>query len=58
MSSILAEIVMEDTEKTGFEMLGFIVPFYSRYVDDTLLCVALDKLKTINTERVHILVDC
>ena len=44
---MLAEIVMEDLEKTVFERLEFVVPFYFRYVDDTLLCVPLDKLQKV-----------
>ena len=47
ISPILAEIVMEDLERTVFERLGFVVPFYIRYIDDTLLCVPLDKLQTV-----------
>ena len=47
VSPILAKIVMEDLEKTVFERLEFVVPFYFRYVDDTLLCVPLDKMQTI-----------
>ena len=47
ISPMLAEIVMEDLERTIFESLGFGVPFYFRYVDDTLLCIALDKLQTV-----------
>ena len=47
ISPMLAEIVMEDLEKTVFERLEFVVPFYFRYVDDTLLCVPLDKLQTV-----------
>ena len=38
---------MEDLEKTVFERLEFVVPFYFRYVDDTLLCVPLDKLQKL-----------
>ena len=37
ISPMLAEIVMEDLEQTVFERLEFVVPFYFRYVDDTLL---------------------
>ena len=44
ISLILAEIVMEDLEKSVFERLGFVVPFYFRYVDDTSLCLLLNKL--------------
>ena len=41
---------MEDLEKSVFERLGFVVPFYCQYVDNALLCVPLDKLQTfINT---------
>ena len=47
ISPMFAEIVMEDLGKYVFEKLGFVVPFYFRYVDDTLLCVPLDKLQTI-----------
>ena len=47
ISPMLAEIVMEDLEKTVFERLEFVVPFYFRYVDDTLLCVPLEKLQTV-----------
>ena len=46
ISPVLAEIVMEDLEKSVFERLGSVVPFYFRYVD-TSLCVPLDRLKTI-----------
>ena len=44
---MLAEIVMEDLEKTVFERLEFVVPFYFRYVDNTLLCVPLDKSQKV-----------
>ena len=44
---MLAEIVMEDLERTVFERLEFVVPFYFRYVNDTLLCVPLEKLQTV-----------
>ena len=47
ISPMLAEIFMEDLEKTVFEKLEFVVPFYLRYVDDTLLCVSLDKLQKV-----------
>ena len=47
ISPMLAEIVMKDLEKTVFERLEFVVPFYFRYVDDTLLCVPLDKLQKV-----------
>ena len=47
ISPMLAEIVMEDLERTVFERLEFFVPFYFRYVDDTLLFVPLDKLQTV-----------
>ena len=47
ISPMLAEIVMEGLEKTVFERLEFVVPFYFRYVDDTLLCVPLYKLQKL-----------
>ena len=47
ISPMLAEIVMEDLKKTVFERLEFVVPFYFRYVDDTLLCVPFDKLQNL-----------
>ena len=47
ISSMLAEIVMEDLERSVFEKLGFVLPFYFRYVDDTFLCVPLDKLQIV-----------
>ena len=47
ISPVLAEIVMEDLEKSVFERLGFVVRFYIPYVGDTLLCVPLDKLQTL-----------
>ena len=37
---------MEDLVKSILERLGFVLPFYFRYVD-TLLCVPLNKLQTI-----------
>ena len=52
ISPMLAEIVMEGLEKTVFERLEFVVPFYFRYVHDTLLCVPLDKQqKLIDTSN-------
>ena len=49
---MLAEIVMEDLKKTVFERLEFVLPFYFGYVDDTLLCLPLDKLqKVIDTSN-------
>ena len=47
ISPMLAQIVMEDLEKSVLERLEFVVPFYFRYVDDTLLCVPLDKFETV-----------
>ena len=47
ISPMLAEIVMQDLERSVFERLGFVLPFYFRYVDDTLLCVPLDKLQIV-----------
>ena len=44
---MLAEIVMEDLEKCILERLKFVLPIYFQYVDDTLLCVSLDRLKTV-----------
>ena len=44
---MLAEIFIEDLEKSVFKRLGFVVPFCSRNVDGTSLCVPLDKLQTI-----------
>ena len=46
ISSMLAEITMEDLEEYIFKSLGFVVPFHFRYVDYTLFCVPLDKLQT------------
>ena len=36
---MLAEIVMGDLERSVFERLGFVLPFYFRYVDDNLFYV-------------------
>ena len=47
ISPMLAEIVKEDLDRTVFERSGFVVPFYFRYVDDTLLCAPLDMLQTV-----------
>lgn len=47
ISPILAEIVMDDLEKFVFDKLDFELPFYFRYVDDTILCVPLVKLQTV-----------
>lgn len=47
ISPILAEMVMEDLEIFVFEKLDFVLPFYFRYVDDTLLCVPLSKLQMV-----------
>ena len=47
ISPMLAEIVMEDLERSVFESLGFVLPFYFWYVDDTLLCIPLDKLQIV-----------
>ena len=44
---MLTQIVMENLGKSVFNRLGFVMPFYLRYVDDTLLCVPLDKLQTV-----------
>ena len=38
---------MEDLEEFVFEKLDFKLPFYFRYVDDTILCVPLHKLQTL-----------
>ena len=48
ISRMLAEIVIEDLERTVFERLEYVVPFYFRYtIDDTLLCVPLDTLQKV-----------
>ena len=47
ISPMVSEIVMEDLERTVCERLGFIVHFYFRYVDDSLLCVPLDKMQKV-----------
>ena len=39
ISSILAERVMEDLKEFAFEKLDFDLPFYFRYVDDTILLI-------------------
>ena len=44
---MLAEIVMEDLERTVFERLEFFLLFSFRYVDDILLCVPLENLQTV-----------
>ena len=44
---MLVQIDMKNLEKSVLERLGFVVPFYYRYDDDTLLCVPLDKLQTV-----------
>ena len=46
MSPMLAEILKEDLRTSVFERLGFVLPFYFRYVD-TLLRVPFDKLQIV-----------
>ena len=51
---MLAEIVIKDLEKTVFVRFKFVAPFYFRYVDDTFLCVPLNKLqKLIDNFSLH-----
>ena len=47
IGSVISPMLAEDMEKTVFERFEFVVPFYFRYADDTLLCVPLDKLQTV-----------
>ena len=44
---ILFEIVMEDWEEFVLEKLDFELPFYFRYVDDTILFVPLHKIQIL-----------
>ena len=44
ISPILAKIVMEDLEEFVFKKLDFELPFYFRYVGDTILYVPLHKI--------------
>ena len=54
ISPVLAEMVMEDLE-FFFEKFDFELPFYFRYVDDTILCVPLKKIQIlIGVEKTHI----
>ena len=45
ISPILADIVMEDLEKTVLDSFDFIVPTYYRYVDDSFLIIPHGKVQ-------------
>ena len=43
ISPIIANIVMVDLEREILPSFDFVIPWYFRYVDDTILCVPQDK---------------
>ena len=47
ISPIIADIVMVDLETEILPSFDFLIPWYFRYVDDTILCVPLDKVDTV-----------
>jgi len=47
MSSIIADIVMEDLETRALKNLSIELPFYYRYVDDIMLAAPRDKSKNV-----------
>ena len=47
MSSIFADIVLEDLENTCLQKLDFKPTFYLRYVDDVITCIPASKLNVM-----------
>ena len=47
ISPIIADIVMVNLETEILPSFGFVIPWYFRYVDDTILCEPLDKVDTV-----------
>ena len=47
ISPIIADIVMVDLETEILPSFDFVIPWHFRYVDDTILCVPLDKVDTV-----------
>ena len=50
ISSVIAQIVMEDLEETTLKKLDFHIPFFYRYVDDCITCVPKNKTNKILTK--------
>ena len=50
ISSVIAQIVMEDLEETTLKKLDFHIPFFYRYVDDCITCVPKNKTNEILTK--------
>ena len=47
ISSLLADMVMNDLEVTCLNKLKFKPSLYLRYVDDVILCIPKDKIKHV-----------
>ena len=47
ISPIIAEIVMVDLKSEILPSFDFVIPWYFRYVDDTILCVPQDKVDIV-----------
>ena len=45
ISSLLADMVMDDLEQHCLLILGFVPKFYFRFVDDIILCIPRRKLQ-------------
>ena len=47
ISSVIAQLVMEDLEETILKNLNFHIPFFFRYVDDCITAVPINKTQAI-----------
>ena len=47
ISSVVSQIVMEDLEETVLDRVSFYIPFFYRYVDDSITAVPKDKVNFI-----------
>lgn len=48
LSSIIADIVLQDLEKETLNSLDFSLPFYYRYMDNIILAVLINFQKTLS----------
>ena len=47
ISPIIADIVMVDLETEILASFDFVIPWYFRHLDDTILCVPQDKVDIV-----------
>ena len=57
ISPIISDIVMQDLEISFLSQIGFHIPIYLRYFDDTFLIIPAEKLNFWLLFSIHMIVD-